>query len=296
MRLITRPDFDGVVCAALLMDVHEITEPILWVEPSDIQKGKITAQPGDIIANLPYAQGCSLWFDHHCTNQIDTPFEGEFRITPSAARIIYDYYRSGLKRDYSDLIDQTDKIDTAELTMDEVLYPEKYDYVLLSMTVQGGDSDRDYYNRLVSLLRTGDIESVMADTEVKQKCAETIEENNLFRDVLIRHTKVIGHIAVTDFRSFSEPPRGNRFLIYSLFPETIVHVKIRYEDESRERTIIGAGHSIFNRKCNVNIGLMLSRFEGGGHRGAGSCTFDTEKTAEYLDRIIHILLENKGDD
>ncbi|MBW2563261.1 MAG: exopolyphosphatase, partial [Deltaproteobacteria bacterium] len=70
MRIVTRPDFDGVVCAALLYETEEITEPVKWVEPSDIQKGMIEIRTGDIIANLPYNEKCSLWFDHHYTNTI----------------------------------------------------------------------------------------------------------------------------------------------------------------------------------------------------------------------------------
>ena len=84
MRIVTRPDFDGVVCAALLYEAENVTKPVKWVEPNDMQKGLIDVQDGDIIANLPYHEGCSLWFDHHHTNRIETPFKGVFKIAPYA--------------------------------------------------------------------------------------------------------------------------------------------------------------------------------------------------------------------
>jgi uncharacterized UPF0160 family protein len=92
MRIVTRPDFDGVVCAVLLHDVETITEPVKWVEPGDVQRGLVEIHAGDIIANLPYDDRCTMWFDHHFTNRIDKPFKGAFREAPSAAGIIYDFY------------------------------------------------------------------------------------------------------------------------------------------------------------------------------------------------------------
>ena len=138
MRIITRPDFDGVVCAALLYNALDIEGPVKWAEPSDLQRGLVEIREGDVIANLPYDDRCALWFDHHYTNRIDRPFNGEFRIAPSAAGIIFAHYKDRFVRDYSELVTATDKIDSADLTLDEVLNPEKYGYVLLSMTMSDG--------------------------------------------------------------------------------------------------------------------------------------------------------------
>ncbi|MGA8180357.1 MAG: exopolyphosphatase, partial [Desulfobacterales bacterium] len=168
MRIITRPDFDGVVCAALLYEAEKITESVKWVEPNDMQRGMVDVRTGDIIANLPYDDRCTLWFDHHHTNKIDKPFEGAFKIAPSAARVIFEFYNGRFNRDYSELIQQTDKIDAADLSLDEVLYPEKYGLVLLSMTVLGRDGyDEGYWNRLVHLLRKSNIDEVLKDPEVQ---------------------------------------------------------------------------------------------------------------------------------
>ena len=115
MRIVTRPDFDGIVCAVLLIDALDIKEPVRWVEPNVLQRGQVEILKGDVIANLPYADNCTLWFDHHHTNQIDFPFNGVFKIAPSAAGIIFEHFRDRFKRDYSELVTATDKIDSADL-------------------------------------------------------------------------------------------------------------------------------------------------------------------------------------
>jgi hypothetical protein len=294
MRIITRPDFDGVVCAALLYEAEEITEPVKWVEPNDMQRGLVEVRSGDIIANLPYDDRCTLWFDHHHTNKIDKSFEGAFRIAPSAARVIFDFYKDRFTHDYSELIRQTDKIDAADLSLDEVLYPEKYGLVLLSMTVLGRDGYNErYWNRLVHQLRTSDIDEVLKDPEVKAHCDAVKQKNKLYKDILEQNTWVEKHVSITDFRAFDKAPTGNRFLVYSMFPQAVVSVTVRYDDEDKKRLAVSVGHSIFNRNCKVNVGRMLTAFGGGGHRAAASCRFDAEKADEYIPKIIDILLKNE---
>ncbi len=297
MRIVTRPDFDGVVCAALLYEAENITREVKWTEPNDMQKGKVDILPGDIVANLPFHKNCALWFDHHYTNKPDVPFQGLYKIAPSAAGVIYEYYKDIFTRDYGELIRQTDKIDSADLSLDEVLHPEKYPYVLLSMTLTGSRlSDEAYWNHLADLVRRHSIEDIMQDSEVKKRCDAVVQENMGFKSVLEKHTRLLGHVSVTDFRSFAEAPRGNRFLVYSLFPDAIVSMKIRRHKEEPGKVIIGVGHSIFNPGCRVNAGLMLSRFGGGGHRGAASCTVPEDRADEVISAIADILRANRDNE
>jgi len=297
MRILTRPDFDGVVCAALLYEAEDITEPVKWVEPNEMQRGLVDVRQGDIIANLPFDDRCSLWFDHHHTNKINKPFEGAYKIAPSAAGVIFEYYKDRFKQDYTELITATDKIDSADLSMDEVLYPEKHGVVLLSMTVLGRDEYNEcYWNRLVHLFRESKIDRVLKDPEVKARCDSAIEKNKLYKDILNKHTILNDHVSITDFRVFDKVPTGNRFLVYSLFPEAVVSVKIRYDDKDKKRVAVSVGHSIFNRNCKVNVGVMLSAFEGGGHRAAASCRFDVDKANDYIPKIIDILLKNENNE
>ena len=293
MRIVTRPDFDGIVCAVLLYEAMDIGLPVKWVEPNALQRGLVDIRKGDIIANLPYDDRCSFWFDHHYTNRIYRSFQGVFKIAPSAAGIVFDHFKDKFNRDYTALVAATDKIDAADLSLDEVLHPEQHGYVMLSMTVvNGGVADEPYWNKLIDLLRSNDISAVLKDPEVKERCRRVIEENEKYSVYLKKYTRLDNHVSITDFRKLENLPAGNRFLVYSLFPDSVVNMRIRYEKTNREMTAVNIGHSIFNRNCNVNAGLLLADFGGGGHRGAASTRFETSKADEYLPRIIDVLQKN----
>jgi oligoribonuclease NrnB/cAMP/cGMP phosphodiesterase (DHH superfamily) len=296
MRIVTRPDFDGIVCAVLLCRAQNIDTDIYWVEPNEIQTGKACILQGDIIANLPYSPNCSLWFDHHISNKPDKKFKGAFEIAPSAAGVIYRYFKKKGKLDnrYDELVFNTDIIDSAELTRDQVKYPEKYPYLVLSMTIRNQDyKDLPYWNKLVDLLMKTDINQILEDPEVKIRCDRVIKENATYGKYLIKHTETRHNISITDFRSLDIVPDGNRFLTYSLFPKSIASVKIRFDSPEQERVLLSIGRSIFNKKCNVNIGNLLARFGGGGHAGAGGCSLEARTADTAIEEILEILFQNK---
>ncbi|WP_300672438.1 exopolyphosphatase [Desulfoluna sp.] len=294
MRIVTRPDFDGVVCAVVLEESLTLTEPTLWVEPNDMQRGTVEIRPGDVIANLPFDSRCSLWFDHHATNRVELPFDGAFDVVPSAAGLVWKYWRESMEKDLSELISETDRIDSADLTRDEVETPESNPYVLLSMTIFGRkQADALYWDRLVGLLRTRSIDGVMADPEVKHRCEAVVAQNKKYRRHLRSCTIVKEGVSITDFRGYDEAPEGNRFLVYAMFPEAVVSVKIRYVDRARRRVVLSVGHSIFNVGCHVHAGHLLSNYNGGGHFGAAACTFESTMADKYIPRIIAVLQENQ---
>jgi hypothetical protein len=293
MRIVTRPDFDGVVCAALIADALEIKNPVYWVEPNELSQGSAVIQPGDILANLPFHSDCDIWFDHHSTNRIERPFIGLFREAPSAARNVFDYYAGRFNRDYRELVYWADRIDSADFMLDEVLHPENYDYVLLSMTVSSETGrEEGYWEHLVRMLRTSDVASIMVDPEVKDRCRRVVRQNSEYADWLKQYTRIEGRVAITDFRALDHPPSGNRFLSYSLFPEAVVSVRIRYEGDQKQTVVVNIGHSIFNPHCNVHVGRLLADFGGGGHHGAASARFPATKASIYLPQIINVLIKN----
>jgi oligoribonuclease NrnB/cAMP/cGMP phosphodiesterase (DHH superfamily) len=296
MRIVTRPDFDGVVCAVLLSDALDIRGPVQWREPNDFQKGLADIRAGDVIANLPFHPHCELWFDHHATNTADRPFQGLFWESPSAASLVLEYFKSRLKRDYTELVHWADRVDSADFTQAMVLHPEKYDYVLLSMTVSGEDGDgQPYWDRLVELLREKSMREVMADPQVAERCRQVVAQNARYADVLEAHTRIEQHVSITDLRGLDPPPSGNRFLVYCMFPETVANVRIRYENKNKDTVVVNIGHSIFNPHCNVHVGKLLAGCEGGGHRGAASARFDVAKAGPYLHRILDALVKNESD-
>jgi hypothetical protein len=294
MRIVTRPDFDGIVCAALLYEVEKITHPTLWVQPNAMQKGMIAVEPTDIIANLPHHPECALWFDHHITNQPETEVKGAFSVAPSAARVIFEYYQDRFSRDYNLLVQQTDDIDSANLTSEQIKHPEHYPHVLLSMTIMGRDEKEEpYWNLLVELLRHHPVENIVAEPEVAHRCNEAVKRNAVFKELLTKHTRLQKHVAITDFRPVQPAPDGNRFLVYSQYPESSVSVKIRYTDPECKNISVSVGRSVLNETCRVNVGRMLSRYGGGGHAGAGACSFPSACSEDYIPEIIETLLKNQ---
>ncbi len=292
MRIITRPDFDGIVCAVLLKDVLGIHEPIAWVEPYEIRDDEIMVNEGDIIANLPYIEGCGLWFDHHYSNTPAMKFEGAFAIAPSAARVIYDYYKGRFTRDFVELVAETDKIDSATFTIDEVLNPETNPYIMLYNTISGSNrADAEYWNRVVTLLSEHNISAVMNDAEVKNKCGHAREQNKAFGNILKEHTVMKQNITITDFRPLAVEPKVNRFLVFSLFPDSLINMKIRYDKADREKVIVSLGRNIFNRSSRVHLGHLAAQYGGGGHEGAGSCHFHINDAQKNTNEIIRVLID-----
>jgi hypothetical protein len=292
MRIITRPDFDGVVCAVLLKEALGQVAPVLWTQPGEMQNGVVETHPWDVVANLPLARGeVALWFDHHVSNVPHGSYYGLFRIAPSAAGLVYEYFKEKLDSRFVDLVLQADKIDDAQLSHDEILNPENHPFVLLSMTIfNRRASDEAYCNLLVELLRTAPIDQVLADPMVRQRCKDAVAANKAYEAYLKRHTTMRGHVSITDFRSMTPAPDGNRFLVYSLFPQAMVNVKLFYEGP---RVAVKLGHSILNPGCRVNVGQLLARYGGGGHKGAGACRLGYDRAEAQIEEIIAVLMRNQ---
>lgn len=291
-RIITRPDFDGIVCTVLLKDALGRHLPVLWTQPNQIQNGEIRTRNEDIIANLPIRGECALWFDHHVSNAIETPRNGLFRIAPSAAGLVFEYFQAAIDQRFEELVRQADKIDDAQLNLDEILHPEQYAYILISMTLSAdSEPDPSYWNHLVEQLLRHSIDDVLAGPRVKARCSRVIVENRTYRTHLLNHTREMDNVSLTDFRSLNPVPNGNRFLVYSLFPDTHVNVKLYYE---KDKTVLKIGHSIINRNCHVNVGQLLATYGGGGHRGAGACRLEHAETERVLEQVIDILKQNSS--
>jgi hypothetical protein len=300
MRLVTRGDLDGLT-SAVIITMKEPIEDILLVHPQDITDKRITITSNDVLANLPYHPEAGMWFDHHLlTDSNERPpetFRGRYAVAPSAARLVYDYY---LERDPEDaqlkrlatLVHETDRLDSAQLTPSDVEDPRNY--ILLGYTIDsrsGLGAFSDYFKRLVEALKTMTIEEVLAIPDVADRVARLRRDQEDFKQLLQRNSFTLTNVVVTDLRETRQLPTGNRFLVYTLFPEQNVSLRVHW-GPYHESVIAAVGHSIFNRTCNTSVGELMSRWGGGGHRGAGTCVLPLVSAAEAIDEMLFELQAN----
>jgi hypothetical protein len=300
MRLVTRGDLDGLT-SAVIITMKEPIDDILLVHPQDITDKRVEITPNDILANVPYHPNAGMWFDHHLlTDSNEKPpaqFKGRYGLAPSAARLVYEYY---LEREPNDpallrlrkLVDETDRLDAAQLTPEDVESPR--DYILLGYTIDSrtglGDFE-SYFKKLIEWLKTKPIEEIMQEPEVRERVERIRSEQDDFKQLLQRNSFQLHNVVVTDLREIERLPAGNRFLVYTLFPETNVSLRVHWGPR-RDSVIAAVGHSIFNRTCRTSVGELMSRYGGGGHRGAGTCILPLDSAADAIDEILYELQAN----
>jgi len=300
MRLVTRGDLDGLT-SAVIITMKEPIEEIVLVHPQEITDKTVEITANDVLANLPYHPNAGMWFDHHLlTESNERPpgeFKGRYGLAPSAARLVYDYYRErhpndeALKR-LALLVQETDRLDSAQLTPDDVEHPN--DYILLGYTIDsrtGLGDFHSYFLHLIDWLKTMPIGEVLEQPEVKARVERIRSEQEDFKHLLKRNSFTLNNVVVTDLREIERLPAGNRFLVYSLFPDANVSLRVHW-GPAHGTVIAAVGHSIFNRTCNTSVGELMSRYGGGGHRGAGTCILPAEKAADAIDEILFELQAN----
>ena len=273
MKLLTRCDLDGLVCATLI-SLQEHVDEIVLTHPQEIADGRVGVGPNDILANLPFQAGCGLWFDHHLHTHVPEPserYKGACGQAPSAARLVYEYYggRTTLE-DFDELVRETDRFDSADLTLDDILDPQKY--VQLGFTADGrsgfGGETKYFMTVLDLLIRRTPIDQLMAHPEVAARCRRLEDEDVQLHALLQEVSHVDENVVVSDFRGVETVPVGNRFLVFALFPQINVAVRVQ-EKEGRGFPMLTMGHSILNRNCRTDLGELAARYNGGGQHRAG---------------------------
>ena len=294
MRVVTRGDFDGLASTVFLTIMTGVTD-ISFAHPRDMQEGEVDITADDIVVNLPYVEGCGMWFDHHSSEADRVDVEGEFKgrygVAPSAARLIFDYYDSPELQPYAEMLEQVDRVDAANLEVEDVTSPEGW--VLLGYTCDprsGLGRFRDYFHLLVDLLQKNTpIDEILAHAEVRSR-VEALEDDQVrFSAYLVSNSMVDANVIITDLRDKTDAPTGNRFLVYTLFEDA--NVQARIFNGINNSTVVAVGHSIFNRTCQTDVGELLGEYSGGGHRGAGTAQFTAAEAAPKLQEIIERLKE-----
>ena len=297
MRLVTRGNFDGLCCAVLITEAEQI-DSIELIHPQDITDGLFDVQRGDILANLPYHPNCVTWFDHHpATRTYESPptqFKGRYGLAPSSARLVYTYYRINtpdLQR-FDELVKEVDRFDGATLNKEDVTNPKGY--ILLGFTLDprsGLGTYKDYFLKLVDLIKEKPVDEILDVPMVKERIDRMKRDNQAFLDLMKRHSRQEGNVIVTDLRGVDEQPVGNRFLIYTLFPESLVSLRIAWGPE-RKFVVATVGHNIFNRTCRVHVGELMAKYGGGGHGGAGATPLPADQAESLIKKMIKDLQGN----
>ena len=304
-RLVTRSDFDGLVCAMILKEKGLIDE-IKFVHPKDVQDGKIELTENDITTNLPFDPRSGLVFDHHeseVTRNAQRMNKDRYIIDPkakSAARVVYDYYggKEGLPRITEEIMLAVDKGDSADFTLEEVLNPTGWvlmNFLMDARTGLGRFHDFRISNyalmmELIDYCVNHSIDEVLAIPDVKERVDLYFEQQELFKAQLSRITKVYDKVAVIDLRNEETIYAGNRFMVYAMYPETQISIHVAWGFK-KQNTAVMIGKSIINKASNANIGELCLKHGGGGHKNAGTCQLDNDKVDELLPGINKALNE-----
>ena len=297
MRLVTRSDFDGLACGALLLEAGVI-DSWKFAHPKDLQDGLIEVNENDCLANVPFVEGCGLWFDHHSSEherlQLEGKYKGESRITPSCARIIYEYY-GGKERfpNFGEMMEAVDKVDSGNLTIDEIMDPQGWILVGFLMDPRTGlgrwrqftISNYQLMEKLMVACGTMTSEEIVQLPDVRERIEVYNEQTARFKEMVRAHTRVEGNVIISDLRGVDPIYTGNRFMIYSMYPEQNISAWI-VSGRGGEGCSAAVGYSILNMTSDVNVGSLMLKYGGGGHRKVGTCQFSNETMEADLPKML----------
>lgn len=302
-RLITRSDFDGLVCAMILKEL-DLIEDIKFVHPKDMQDGKIEVTNMDITTNLPYVPGVYLAFDHHSSEVTRAGGPKPNHIidgnAPSASRVVYEYYggKEKLPRITEEIMLAVDKADSAQFTMDDILNPK--DWVLLSYLMDARTglgrfrdfriSNYDLMMKLIDYCLEHSISQILELPDVKERVEMYFEQQELFKAQIERVHRMEGDVVILNLKKEETIYTGNRFLVYAMYPEAKISVHVMW-GLKKQNTAVTIGKSIVNRSSQVDIGEICLKYGGGGHKNAGTCQLDNDKVDAVLPEILDLLNE-----
>lgn len=296
-RLVTRSDFDGLVCAVLLKEL-DIIDDIKFVHPKDMQDGTILISDSDITTNLPYVEGVHLAFDHHLSETIRVGSNPDNHIidpdAPSAARVVYDYY-GGAERFAGisdDMMVAVDKGDSAQFSEQDILKPEGWDLLNMLMDSRTGlgrfrefrVSNYQLMMQLIDYCRNHTVDEIVALPDVKERVELYFDHDEKFRDQIKRCSTVNGNLVVLDLRDEETIYAGNRFMIYALYPDCNISIHVLW-GLNKLNTVLATGKSIVNRTSNTNVGELMLKYGGGGHENAGTCQVENDDVERVLGEL-----------
>ena len=296
-RLVTRSDFDGLVCAAILKELNLIEE-IKFVHPKDMQDGVIEITGNDITTNLPYVDGVKIAFDHHESETIRVGEQINHIIdpnAPSAARVVYDWFggKEKMPRIGDDLMIAVDKGDSADFNKDEVLNPQGWNLMNFLMDARTGlgrfreftISNYQLMMELIDKCVEMPIEDILKLPDVEERVSLYVEHENKAKEQIESCASVHKNVIVLDLRNEETIWAANRFLIYAMFPDTNISIHVMW-GLKKQNTVFAVGKSIFDRSSKTNVGELMLSMGGGGHQAAGTCQVPNDQAEGVLQSLI----------
>lgn len=296
-RLVTRSDFDGLVCAVLLRQL-DIIDEIKFVHPKDMQDGLIDIGPNDITTNLPYVDGVHIAFDHHLSETIRVGQKDNHVIhptAPSAARVVYDYYGGAVRfpAAWDKMMEEVDKADSAQYSLDDILSPTGWtllNYIMDARTGLGRFREFRISNyqlmmNLIEYCRNHSIEQILDLPDVRERTDLYFEHEERAKEQIKRCSTVYGNLVVLDLREEETIYACNRFMIYALHPQCNISIHQMW-GLKKQNTVFAIGRSILDRGSKTNVGALCLEYGGGGHEKAGTCQVPNDTAAQALQDII----------
>ncbi len=297
-RLITRSDFDGLVCAVLLKHVNLIDD-IKFVHPKDMQDGIIDITAKDISTNLPYVEGIHLAFDHHYSETLRNEKRENHIIdvtAPSAARVVYDYLCSkghSFPKAWDEMLEAVDKADSANFTKEEVLHATGWNLLSFVMDARTGlgrfrsfrISNYQLMMRLIDFCTDHSIDEILEIEDVKERVDLYNHYRDDFERMIRENSKLVGKVLIIDTRNLDTIYPGNRFIKYAMYEEAEISIQVMW-GLKKQNTVFAIGKSIINRNSQSNIGKTCLQYGGGGHSNAGTCQIKNEDADKVLTELI----------
>jgi len=302
MRLVTRSDFDGLICGMVLKEAG-IVDSVQFVHPKDLQDGLFQAKATDVICNVPFVPGCGMWFDHHTSEAERVGWMpgvlGVSKQAPSCARLVYDFFGGEAKYpQLKEMIAAVDKVDSGQLTVEDIRNPQGWVLIgFLTDPRTGLGRFHDFrisnYNLMMEFLdhfRTMSLDEILSHPDVKERIDLYHQQTDLFIDMVKKYSRIEGNVLITDLRGVSPIYTSNRFTIYSVFPEPNVSLWIT-DGRAKMNVMISCGYSVVNRTCTADIGAWMLRFGGGGHKQVGTCQVSFDDADAVIAKLVKGLKE-----
>jgi nanoRNase/pAp phosphatase (c-di-AMP/oligoRNAs hydrolase) len=298
-RLVTRSDFDGLICAVLLKMLNLI-DAIKFVHPKDMQDGKIEITATDITTNLPYSTQAHLVFDHHYSEALRNPGQRPQNYildpnAPSTARVVYEYYggAEAFPNIKEEMLDAVDKADSAQFTREEILFPQRWVLLNYIMDPRSGlgrfknfrISNYELMMTLIDYCTQHSIDEILELPDVKERVTLYMQHQREAMDQIERCSHQHKNVVVVDLRQEAEIFVVNRFIIYAMFPECNISIHVMWGLQ-KQNTVLAVGKSIIDRSSKTNIGALMLGYGGGGHERAGTCQVENELAEQVLQQLV----------